>query len=68
MKAISAVTAGTSYYLYAGSCSANNPEPEKNPAYAAATANVSIPGLPEAEAESLRDRLVELAEIRRAGL
>ncbi|WP_369826666.1 PH domain-containing protein [Cryobacterium sp. Y11] len=35
---------------------------------AAATASVSIPGLPEADAESLRDRLVELAEIRRAGL
>lgn len=35
---------------------------------AAATAGVSIPGLPEADAESLRDRLVELAEIRRAGL
>ncbi|MDJ0337886.1 PH domain-containing protein [Cryobacterium sp. PH31-O1] len=35
---------------------------------AAATAGVSIPGLPEADAESLRDRLVELAESRRAGL
>ena len=35
---------------------------------AAATAGVSIPGLAEADAESLRDRLVELAEIRRAGL
>ncbi|MGN6501716.1 MAG: PH domain-containing protein, partial [Pseudolysinimonas sp.] len=28
----------------------------------------TIPGLPEAEAETLRDRLVELAETRRAGL
>ncbi|WP_370449159.1 PH domain-containing protein [Cryobacterium sp. TMT1-66-1] len=35
---------------------------------AAATAGVSIPGLAEADAESLRDRLVELAESRRAGL
>lgn len=35
---------------------------------AAATASVSIPGLAEADAESLRDRLVELAESRRAGL
>jgi type II secretory pathway pseudopilin PulG len=33
----------SSYYLYAGSCAANNPEPEKNPAYAAATANVIAP-------------------------
>ncbi len=35
---------------------------------AAATTGVTVPGLPEAEAESLRDRLVELAESRRAGL
>nr|WP_241981823.1 PH domain-containing protein [Cryobacterium ruanii] len=35
---------------------------------AAATAGVSIPGLAEADAEGLRDRLVELAESRRAGL
>ena len=35
---------------------------------AAATAGVSIPGLAEADAENLRDRLVELAESRRAGL
>ena len=35
---------------------------------AAASAGVSIPGLAEADAESLRDRLVELAESRRAGL
>lgn len=35
---------------------------------AAATASVSIPGLAEADAEALRDRLVELAESRRAGL
>jgi hypothetical protein len=35
---------------------------------AAATAGVSIPGLAEGDAESLRDRLVELAESRRAGL
>lgn len=35
---------------------------------AAATAGVSIPGLAEADAETLRDRLVELAESRRAGL
>lgn len=35
---------------------------------AAATTGVAIPGLPEADAESLRDRLVELAESRRAGL
>lgn len=35
---------------------------------AAATAAVSIPGLAEADAESLRDQLVELAESRRAGL
>lgn len=35
---------------------------------AAATSGVSIPGLAEADAEALRDRLVELAESRRAGL
>lgn len=35
---------------------------------AAAATGVTIPGLPEAEAESLRDRLVSLAESRRAGL
>ncbi len=35
---------------------------------AAAASHITIPGLPEAEAESLRDRLVELAESRRAGL
>ncbi len=35
---------------------------------AAATTGVVIPGLPEADAEQLRDRLVELAESRRAGL
>ncbi|AWB90080.1 PH domain-containing protein [Salinibacterium hongtaonis] len=35
---------------------------------AAASSAVVIPGLPEAEAEQLRDRLVELAETRRAGL
>lgn len=35
---------------------------------AAAATGVTVPGLPEAEAESLRDRLVELAESRRAGL
>ena len=35
---------------------------------AAASTGVTIPGLPEAEAEGLRDRLVELAESRRAGL
>ena len=35
---------------------------------AAAASAVTIPGLPEAEAEELRDRLVELAESRRAGL
>jgi membrane protein YdbS with pleckstrin-like domain len=35
---------------------------------AAASSGVTIPGLPEAEADSLRDRLVELAESRRAGL
>ncbi|MCU1443339.1 MAG: hypothetical protein JWQ59_1489 [Cryobacterium sp.] len=35
---------------------------------AAASSGVAIPGLPEADAERLRDRLVELAESRRAGL
>ena len=35
---------------------------------AAASSGVLIPGLSEADAESLRDRLVELAESRRAGL
>jgi len=35
---------------------------------AAAATGVTIPGLPEAEAESLRDELVALAESRRAGL
>jgi hypothetical protein len=35
---------------------------------AAASTGVSIPGLPQAEAEELRDRLVDLAESRRAGL
>jgi len=35
---------------------------------AAAASNVTIPGLPEQDAEQLRDRLVELAESRRAGL
>jgi uncharacterized protein len=35
---------------------------------AAAASNVTIPGLPEADAESLRDHLVQLAETRRAGL
>jgi hypothetical protein len=35
---------------------------------AAAASNVTIPGLPEADAEALRDRLVSLAESRRAGL
>lgn len=35
---------------------------------AAAATNVTIPGLPADEAEELRDRLVELAESRRAGL
>jgi membrane protein YdbS with pleckstrin-like domain len=35
---------------------------------AAASTGVSIPGLPEAEANALRDQLVELAESRRAGL
>jgi membrane protein YdbS with pleckstrin-like domain len=35
---------------------------------AAASTNVTIPGLLEADAEELRDRLVSLAESRRAGL
>ena len=35
---------------------------------AAASSHVTIPGLPEAYADVLRDRLVELAESRRAGL
>jgi membrane protein YdbS with pleckstrin-like domain len=35
---------------------------------AAAASNVTVPGLPMADAEELRDRLVELAETRRAGL
>jgi len=35
---------------------------------AAAATGVTIPGLPEAEAEQLRDQLVALAESRRAGL
>lgn len=35
---------------------------------AAASTNVTIPGLPAEEAEQLRDRLVGLAETRRAGL
>ncbi|MNY79987.1 Bacterial membrane flanked domain protein [compost metagenome] len=35
---------------------------------AAATTGVTLPGLPLADAEGLRDRLVELAESRRAGL
>jgi membrane protein YdbS with pleckstrin-like domain len=35
---------------------------------AAATTGVTIPGLPELEAEELRDTLVTLAESRRAGL
>ena len=35
---------------------------------AAASAGVTIPGLPESEADDLRDRLVALAETRRAGL
>jgi uncharacterized protein len=35
---------------------------------AAAASNVTIPGLPEADADALRDRLVALAESRRAGL
>ena len=35
---------------------------------AASASNVAVPGLPLADAEELRDRLVELAESRRAGL
>lgn len=35
---------------------------------AAAATGVTIPGIPEADAEELRDRLVALAESRRAGL
>ena len=35
---------------------------------AAASSGVTIPGLPEADAEELRDTLVALAESRRAGL
>jgi membrane protein YdbS with pleckstrin-like domain len=35
---------------------------------AAASSGIAIPGLPHADAEELRDRLVELAETRRAGL
>ena len=35
---------------------------------AAASSGVAIPGLPIADAEELRDRLVELAETRRVGL
>jgi len=35
---------------------------------ASAATGVNLPGLPEAEAEALRDRLVELAETRRSGL
>jgi membrane protein YdbS with pleckstrin-like domain len=35
---------------------------------AASASNVAVPGLPMADAEELRDRLVELAESRRAGL
>ncbi len=35
---------------------------------AAASSAVTIPGLPEADADELRDRLVALAETRRAGL
>ncbi|MBX3100582.1 MAG: PH domain-containing protein [Salinibacterium sp.] len=35
---------------------------------AAATSGVTIPGLPAADAEELRDKLVALAESRRAGL
>ena len=35
---------------------------------AAAASAVTIPGIPQADAEQLRDRLVELAESRRAGL
>lgn len=35
---------------------------------AAASTNVAVPGLPAEDAAALRDRLVELAESRRAGL
>lgn len=35
---------------------------------ASAATGVNLPGLPETEAEALRDRLVELAETRRSGL
>jgi membrane protein YdbS with pleckstrin-like domain len=35
---------------------------------AAAATNIAIPGLPEADADALRDELVTLAESRRAGL
>ncbi|HWR86212.1 MAG TPA: PH domain-containing protein [Rhodoglobus sp.] len=35
---------------------------------AAAATNITLPGLPEADAEQLRDELVTLAESRRAGL
>lgn len=35
---------------------------------ASVATGVHLPGLPEAEAEALRDRLVELAETRRSGL
>lgn len=35
---------------------------------AAAASNITIPGLPAADAETLRDHLVEVAETRRAGL
>jgi uncharacterized protein len=35
---------------------------------AASASNITVPGLPMADAEHLRDRLVELAESRRAGL
>lgn len=35
---------------------------------AASASNVAVPGLPMADAEELRDRLVELAESRRVGL
>lgn len=35
---------------------------------ASAATGVHLPGLPEAEAELLRDRLIELAETRRSGL
>ena len=35
---------------------------------ASAATGVSIPGLADGDAEELRDRLVELAESRRAGL